>query len=167
MPLHILPVDYHDPAHRQALVMLLNAYAQDPMGGGEGLAQDVQDRLCDDLARRNDAASFIAWLDGAPVGLVNCIEGYSTFKARPLMNIHDIAVLPGHRGAGIGQALLAAAEQHARACGCCKLTLEVLTGNTRALKSYLGFGFEPYALDPSAGQASFMQKWLSPVATDL
>ena len=57
-------------------------------------------------------------------------------------------------------ALLAAVQQHAKDHGCCKLTLEVLTGNTRALKSYLGFGFEPYALDPAAGQASFMQKWL-------
>ena len=66
----------------------------------------------------------------------------------------------GHRRLSRGQALLAAAEQHARARGCCKLTLEVLTGNARALKSYLGFGFEPYALDPAAGQASFMQKWL-------
>jgi len=165
MPLHILPVDYHHPAHRQALVMLLDAYAQDPMGGGEALAQDAKDRLCDDLARRSDAASFIAWLDGTPVGLINCIEGYSTFKAQPLMNIHDIAVLPGHRGAGIGQALLAAAQEHAQQRGCCKLTLEVLTGNTRALRSYLGFGFAPYALDPAVGQASFMQKWLSPTAT--
>ena len=137
------------------------------MGGGEPLAQDVKARLCDDLAARTDAASFIAWLGDAPVGLVNCIEGYSTFKAQPLMNIHDIAVLPGHRGAGVGQALLAAAQQHALARGCCKLTLEVLTGNTRALKSYLGFGFAPYALDPAAGQASFMQKWLSPAATAL
>ena len=160
MTLHILPVDYQNPAHRQALVMLLDAYAQDPMGGGEALAKDVKARLCDDLAARTDAASFIAWLGDAPVGLVNCIEGYSTFKAQPLMNIHDIAVLPGHRGAGVGQALLAAAEQHAKERGCCKLTLEVLTGNGRALKSYLGFGFEPYALDPAAGQASFMQKWL-------
>lgn len=165
MPLHILPVDYRNTAHCTALVMLLDAYAQDPMGGGEGLTQDVKDRLCHDLALRADAASFIAWLDGAPVGLVNCIEGYSTFKAQPLMNIHDIAVLPGHRGAGVGQALLAAAEQHAKERGCCKLTLEVLTGNTRALKSYLDFGFAPYALDPAAGQASFMQKWLSPTAT--
>ena len=160
MALHILRVDYQNPAHCRALVMLLDAYAQDPMGGGQALAQDVKDRLCTDLAARADAASFIAWLGDAPVGLVNCIAGYSTFKAQPLMNIHDIAVLPGHRGAGVGQALLAAAQQHAQARGCCKLTLEVLTGNAPALKSYTQFGFEPYALDPAAGQASFMQKWL-------
>jgi GNAT superfamily N-acetyltransferase len=160
MPLHVLPVDYRNTTHRSALVMLLDAYAQDPMGGGEGLTQDVKARLCDDLAARPTAASFIAWLDGAPVGLINCMEGYSTFKAQPLMNIHDIAVLPAHRGAGVGQALLMAAEQHALARGCCKLTLEVLTGNARALSSYLRFGFAPYELDPAAGQASFMQKWL-------
>ena len=160
MTLRILPVDYHDAVHCSALVMLLDAYAQDPMGGGQALPEDVKARLCDDLAARTDAASFIAWRDDVPVGLVNCIEGYSTFKARPLMNIHDIAVLPGHRGAGVGRALLAAAEQHAKDRGCCKLTLEVLTGNAQALKIYLGFGFEPYALDPAAGQASFMQKWL-------
>jgi len=160
MTLHVLPVNYRHPADRDALVMLLDAYARDPMGGGESLAPDVKARLCDDLAARPDAASFIAWLGDAPVGLVNCIEGYSTFKAKPLMNIHDIAVLPQHRGHGVGQALLAAAQQHARSRGCCKLTLEVLTGNSQALKSYLGFGFEPYALDPTAGQASFMHKWL-------
>ena len=160
MPLHVLPVDYQLSAHRDALLMLLDAYARDPMGGGEGLTQEVKSRLCDDLAARPTAASFIAWLGDEPVGLVNCIEGYSTFKARPLMNIHDIAVLPAYRGAGVGQALLAAAEQHARARGCCKLTLEVLTGNARALSSYLRFGFAPYELDPAAGQASFMQKWL-------
>ncbi|MBD8050777.1 GNAT family N-acetyltransferase [Limnohabitans radicicola] len=160
MPLHVLPVDYQLRAHRDALVMLLDAYARDPMGGGAGLTQDVKNRLCDDLAARPTAASFIAWLGDAPVGLINCIEGYSTFKAQPLMNIHDVAVLPDHRGAGVGQALLAAAEQHARARGCCKLTLEVLTGNARALSSYVRFGFAPYELDPAAGQASFMQKWL-------
>jgi len=160
MPLTVLPVDYHNVEHRHALVMLLDAYARDPMGGGEGLAEDVMARLCDDLAARPDAASFIAWRDGQPVGLVNCIEGYSTFKARPLMNIHDIAVLPGQRGQGVGQALLQAAQDHARQRGCCKLTLEVLTGNTVALRSYERFGFAPYQLDPAAGQASFMQKWL-------
>ncbi len=153
-------VDYQDQAQAQALVMLLDAYARDPMGGGDGLSEEVKSRLCRDLAQRSDAVSFIAWEDAQPLGLINCIEGYSTFKAQPLMNIHDIAVLPAHRGRGVGQALLAAAEAHARERGCCKLTLEVLTGNRVALRSYQRFGFAPYVLDPSAGQASFMQKWL-------
>ena len=158
--LNVVRVNYRQTADAQALVMLLDAYARDPMGGGEGLPENTKARLCSDLAERTDTASFIAWLDGLPVGLINCIEGYSTFKAQPLMNIHDIAVLPGHRGQGVGQALLAAAEAHARERGCCKLTLEVLTGNTLALRSYERFGFEPYVLDPAAGHASFMHKWL-------
>ena len=53
------------------------------------------------------------------------------------------------------------AEAHARERGCCKLTLEVLTGNQVALNSYVRFGFANYQLDPSAGQAMLMQKWLA------
>jgi ribosomal protein S18 acetylase RimI-like enzyme len=160
MKLSIDAVDLRQNAHRDALIHLLDIYAQDPMGGGQPLAAEVKARLCDDMAARPTVASFIAWLDQAPVGLVNCVEGFSTFKSQPLMNIHDLVVLPGHRGMGIGQALMQAAQSHAQARGCCKLTLEVLTGNERALRSYEQFGFEPYTLDPAAGQASFMQKWL-------
>ncbi|HMN20176.1 MAG TPA: GNAT family N-acetyltransferase [Ottowia sp.] len=155
-------VDYASAPDRAALVALLDAYARDPMGGGVALADEVKARLCDDLARLATAASFIAWMDREPVGLVNTFAGYSTFKARPLLNVHDIAVLPAHRGRGIAQALLGACEAHARQQGCCKLTLEVLQGNTRALRSYARFGFAPYVLDPDAGQALLMQKCLTP-----
>lgn len=160
MNLTIHAVDFRQSTHRDALIMLLDAYAQDPMGGGEPLSYEVKARLCNDMAARPTVASFIAWLDQVPVGLVNCVEGFSTFKSQPLMNIHDLVVLPGHRAMGIGQALMQAAQTHAQARGCCKLTLEVLTGNQRALRSYTQFGFEPYTLDPAAGQASFMHKWL-------
>ena len=112
------------------------------------------------LAALPSAASFIAWIGDEAVGLVNTFEGYSTFKARPLLNVHDIAVLPAQRARGVGQALLAACEAHARQRGCCKLTLEVLSGNQRALRSYQRFGFAPYVLDPREGQALLMQKWL-------
>ena len=109
---------------------------------------------------RPQAFSVLAFDAEQPVGLVNCIEGFSTFACRPLVNVHDVAVAPGHRGRGVGQALLAAAEAHARERGACKLTLEVLTGNQRALRSYEQFGFAPYRLDPREGQAQLMQKWL-------
>ena len=158
--LKVQRVDYLNAHHAQALVSLLDAYAQDPMGGGEALKPEATARLCTDLARIAGAASFIAWLEDKPIGLINCFEGYSTFKAQPLLNVHDIAVLDGHRGQGVGQALLQAAEAHARSRGCCKLTLEVLSGNAPAMGSYKRFGFEQYELDPAAGQAQFMQKWL-------
>ena len=158
--LQIKRVDYLDAQDAQALVFLLDAYAQDPMGGGEALNPENTARLSSDMARIAGAASFIAWLEAKPVGLINCFEGYSTFKAKPLLNVHDIAVLAGHRGQGVGQALLKAAEEHALKRGCCKLTLEVLSGNAPAMASYKRFGFAQFELDPAAGQAQFMQKWL-------
>ncbi len=121
--LQVRRADYSAAADRAALIGLLDAYAQDRMGGGEALPADVRARLCDDLARHPLAVSFIAWLGDQPVGLANCFEGYSTFKARPLLNVHDMVVHPAHRARGIGQALLAACEAHARERGCCKLTL--------------------------------------------
>lgn len=154
-------VHYNDASDAEALVALLDHYAQDPMGGGQPLTEEAKARLCADLSMRPDAFSFIAWLGGKPVGLINCIEGYSTFKAQPLMNIHDVVVERGHRGQGIAQALLAAAEQLALARGCCKLTLEVLSGNATATRTYEHFGFAPYQLAPEAGNAVMMQKWCS------
>ena len=161
--LHIQRVDYRAPLDGLHLRRLLDLYARDPMGGGEPLAASVLERLCDDLARRPDAASFLAYRvtdPSDPVGLINCFEGYSTFKAKPLLNVHDIVVHPDVRGQGVAQALLGAAQQLAIERGCCKLTLEVLSGNTVAMNAYDRFGFTPYQLDPGAGQAVLLQKWL-------
>ena len=153
-------VNYLDPVDRRALITLLDMYARDPMGGGAALPEETKGRLCDDLAKLSGAISWLAWIDQEPVGLLNALPGYSTFKARPLMNVHDIAVAPAYRGQGVGQALLAALQAHARAQGCCKITLEVLSGNVQAMRSYERFGFEQYALSPETGQALFLQKWL-------
>jgi ribosomal protein S18 acetylase RimI-like enzyme len=153
-------VDYLDPSDRQALIDMLDMYARDPMGGGEPLSLDTRQRLCDDLSKISGAISWLARCDGKAVGLLNALPGYSTFKARPLLNVHDIAVAPSYRGQGVGQALLSAMEAYARALGCCKVTLEVLSGNVGAQRSYVRFGFEQYALSPETGQALFMQKWL-------
>ena len=159
-PTTVRRADYSSALDRTALVDLLGAYAIDPMGGGAPLADEVRASLCDRLAQVPLAISFIAWLEGEAVGLVNCFAGFSTFKARPLLNVHDLVVLPAHRARGVGQALLAAAQKHAQERGCCKLTLEVLSGNQRALRSYQRFGFAPYVLDPAEGEAVLMQKWL-------
>lgn len=156
----IEPTRLDAPAHATALVALLDHYATDPMGGGEALSERTRQTLVQRLAQRSDFVSFLAFCRERPVGLINCFEGFSTFAARPLLNVHDLAVHSDFRGRGVGKLLLAAAEDAARARDCCKLTLEVLSNNTPAIQAYLRSGFEPYVLDPAAGHAQFMHKWL-------
>ena len=153
-------VDFNDPSHVSAFLRLLDMYAQDPMGSGRALDSEVKSRLPLDLAKWPGAISLIAWVNDEAVGVLNGFLGYSTFRAAPLMNIHDIAVSNHWRGRGVGQALLRTIESMAIDAGCCKLTLEVLSGNTNARRAYEGFGFEDYVLDPKMGSACFMQKWL-------
>ena len=152
--------DYANPAHAAALVHLLDAYAADPMGGGEGLSDFAKAHLIPSLAARPQAYSVLAYLGDVPVGLVNCIEGFSTFACRPLVNVHDVAVLAAYRGRGIANQMLALCEAVARERGACKMTLEVLQGNAGAVRVYQRFGFAGYQLGSAMGQASFMQKWL-------
>ena len=92
--------DYADAADAAAIVMLLDAYARDPAGGNEPLSDFAKERLVPELAARPQAYSILAFDGDAPVGLVNCIEGFSTFACKPLVNVHDVAVLPSHRRRG-------------------------------------------------------------------
>ena len=154
----IVRTDLADPAHCDALFALLDEYASGPTGSGHRLDPQVRERLPALLATRSHFVGWLAFADGVPAGVINCFEGVSTFKARPLLNIHDIAVSPRFQRRGIGRALLQAADAEARARGCCKLTLEVLTGNAGAIAAYAQAGFEPYVLDPIMGQAVFLEK---------
>lgn len=152
---------YDDPAHAAALVGLLDAYAQDPAGGGEPLSGFVREQLVASLAARPFIFSVLAFDGDAPVGLINAIEGFSTFACQPLVNVHDVVVLASHRGRGIAAQLFAEVEAIARERGACKLTLEVLSGNRAARSLYEKLGFDDYRLDPAMGEARFMQKWLA------
>ncbi len=160
-PIQIVQADYKNPQHAQDLVYLLNAYATDPMGGGVALADQVKNTLVAELAKRDFALSLLAYVDGKPAGLLNAFEGFSTFAAKPLINVHDIIVIKEFRGLQLSQQLLAALEAIARERGCCKITLEVLSGNETAQRAYQKFGFAGYALDPTVGQALFWQKKLN------
>lgn len=159
--IQIVQADYKNPQHAQDLVYLLNAYATDPMGGGVALADQVKNTLVAELAKRDFALSLLACVNGKPAGLLNAFEGFSTFAAKPLINVHDIIVIKEFRGLQLSQRLLAALEVIARERGCCKITLEVLSGNETAQRAYQKFGFAGYALDPTVGQALFWQKKLN------
>lgn len=159
--LQVLRLDLQAPDHVAGLQTLLSEYALSPEGGGQALAAQALARLPEALASRSHYVGWLARADGRFIGLLNAFEGLSTFKARPLLNIHDIVVTATWRGRGVGRALIAQAQAHAQASGCCKLTLEVLEGNARAIGLYRAMGFDPYELDPAMGRAMFFEKWLA------
>ena len=98
--------DLLNPSHTEAVVKLLNDYANDFYGGGEPLPQYSREHLIAELAKRPTAHVFLAEVGGILVGLSICFEGFSTFACKPLMNIHDMFVAPSYRRQGISTELL-------------------------------------------------------------
>lgn len=158
--LQVIEADLADPAYAAATVRLLNEYALDPMGRGSALSRYARENLVPELLKRPAAHAILALVGDVPAGLLICMEGFSTFACRPLLNIHDVIVTRAYRGRGLARRLLEKAEALARALGCCKMTLEVLEGNRVARAAYRSFGFAGYELDPRAGKAEFWQKWV-------
>jgi ribosomal protein S18 acetylase RimI-like enzyme len=137
----IRELDFATADDMEAYLTLLDAYARDPMGSGQPLPTEVRDRLRIDLPTHPAAHGLVATRNDRAVGFATCFLGYSTFQARPLLNIHDLAVIEHARGQGIGFALLEAAGAIAERLGCCRLTLEVREENQAARRLYARAGF--------------------------
>lgn len=156
----VMEADLANPLHQEAIVTLLNAYACDPMGGGRPLPEPVRMALIPGLQRHPTTLLWLAWSGPQPVGIAVCFVGFSTFAARPLLNVHDLAVLPDYRRQGIGRMLLEQAAARARALGGCKLTLEVRADNATARQLYARSGFGPMAYAGGTTQTLFLEKLL-------
>lgn len=149
MNVRVGEADFDDDRDVNGFIEVLDSYASASVGGGSPLAPDVRERVVPMLRQHPTSLVLLAFVDDEPVGVAVCFFGLSSFRARPLLNIHDLAVLPKYQGKGVGPALLEAVEKHARRKGCCKLTLEVQDDNTRARGVYRRFGFEDYDLGPT------------------
>lgn len=158
MKVEVVVADYSSEQHQREIPMLLDMYASDPMGGGEPLSAEVKTSLVNELAKLPHAFSIISYVDGKPAGLVNCFEAFSTFTCKPIINIHDVSVSSDFRGLGLCRKMFEKVEEIARARGCCKMTLEVLSKNEVAKSAYQKLGFSDYALDPEMGTALFWEK---------
>ena len=152
--------DYSNQTHCETVSSLLNEYALDRFGNSAPLDLGVRANLCARLSTIAGAFSVIARVGKTPVGLINAFQGFSTFKCAALINVHDVFVMPNHRRKGVTQAMMATVQEVAVSRNCCKLTLEVLSNNQNAQRSYEKFGFASYELDPALGTAQFWEKKL-------
>ena len=156
--IRIVDAEFDDGDHARGIVELIDEYAREPAIGSPGLRDEVRETLVSRL-RSHPGVLVLLALDGRkPVGVAVCFVGFSTFEARPLVNIHDLAVTTTYQGRGVGTRLVEEIARRARDLDCCRLTLEVTEKNTGARRLYkrLGFGKETGASTP--GSMIFLQR---------
>jgi GNAT superfamily N-acetyltransferase len=95
------------------------------------------------FGERRYAEIIIAEHDGVPAGFALFFHNYSTFLAKPGIYLEDLFVLPSHRGAGIGKALLIELARIAVSRDCGRLEWSVLDWNEPAIGFYKSLGAEP------------------------
>ena len=134
--------DYENPMHLEALVGLLNHYMTDPMGDALPLNKLKQLRLVDGLANHPTALVLFVLYNGEIAGLSTCFINFSTFKAKPYINIHDLIIDHHFRSKGFGKCLLQQIESISKDRNYCKITLEVREDNRAAKNLYSKLGFK-------------------------
>lgn len=82
------------------------------------------------------------------IGMVNLLFTVSTAEGGPVLLLEDMVVDPGHRGRGIGLALVEAAIALATAEGCSRITLLTDEDNASAQWFYGRAGFRRSAMVP-------------------
>jgi ribosomal protein S18 acetylase RimI-like enzyme len=133
-----------DPRDAEAFLSLIEVYMNDPKGSG---SKDNRVDRCvvERLRSYPHVVLFFAEISSEAVGMAVCFLGFSTFKAKELINIHDFIVTPNKRRSGVGAALMKAVLDYASRRDCCKVTLEVREDNFVAQQFYrtMGFSEEP------------------------
>ncbi|MEU9004741.1 GNAT family N-acetyltransferase [Streptomyces sp. NPDC048551] len=98
-----------------------------------------------------DRRTFVAEAaDGGVAGFA--AVSYSPWNRR--LTIEDIEVAPGHRGRGVGRALMGQAVDFARERGAGHLWLEVTNVNAPAIHAYRRLGFAFCGLDTALYQGT-------------
>lgn len=142
----------------RAILTLLDHYAEHPLGNGGPLPANVRQQVIEGLRQHPHALVFLAESGPQVAGMAVCFVGFSTFKASPLVNIHDLVVQHDWRGRGIGGALIDAVAAHARTRNWCAVTLEVRADNP-ARRLYAQKGFRDLS-EPTHDQTMLFGKLL-------
>jgi GNAT superfamily N-acetyltransferase len=163
-PQHSRPVireaDLGSERDCRALVKLLTIYRAHPMGGRlPPLTKKMELSLTSGLRNHPSAFILFAQRRKAIVAAAVCFSGFSTFCAKPLINVHDLIVAPAWRKRGIGKSIMEAIIRKAVLLDCCKVTLEVRTDNEVAKYLYRSLGFGPCAAP--------MEFWSRPIGGDM
>jgi RimJ/RimL family protein N-acetyltransferase len=133
-----------EPGDATALVALATAVGSEPQGWllADSNWRSVADerRYVRAVRKHADAALLVAEEQGNVIGRLSLVRDPHPSSS----HVADLGLMvaASHRRRGIGSALLAAAEEWARAAGVSKLELHVFPHNEAAIALYENFGYE-------------------------
>ena len=94
MELSIIQVDLQNPEHCTHVIRLLNDYMNDHMGNNRPMPSELGPQIISGLKQHSGFLGFFVLANDQFAGLANCNVNFSTFQAKPLINIHDFIVAP-------------------------------------------------------------------------
>lgn len=141
MELSILNIDLGNDAHCNHFIKLLNDYLNDPMGNNRPIQTELVPQIISGLKKHSGFLGFFVLVGDQFAGMANCNINFSTFQAKPIINIHDFIVAPEFRKMGAGSFLLREVIKYASLNGFCRINLEVREDNISAKSLYKKMGF--------------------------
>ena len=142
MNIEIIQCDFSNAEQLQKIVELTDAYMRDPMGTNAPMPAHVKTTLSKGLANHPACMILFALVEKQYAGICTSFINFSTFKAKPYFNVHDLAVLNKFQGMGVGKKLLEKVLEIAAERRYCKVTLEVRDDNHNAKALYKKLGFK-------------------------
>jgi GNAT superfamily N-acetyltransferase len=118
----------------------LRALADAPDAFGSTYAEAVARPMATWSEQLENMATFVAVKDGEDVGLVRCVGDAHRRNTAWLISMW---VAPQVRGKGVGNTLVDAVTECARAIGATRLLLDVADDNRQAIALYARKGFVP------------------------
>jgi GNAT superfamily N-acetyltransferase len=134
-----------EPADLGALLPLIEALARDH---GDTATLTAASLFRDVFTEPKWMHALVAEDKGKIMGYAALIPLARLQYGQRGMDLHHLYVIQERRSAGVGTALLQAAQSYAKGLGCDYLTVGTLPANTRAQGYYLAQGF--HASPPSA-----------------
>ena len=137
----IIKCNFKNPEHTSSFVELLTEYMAHPMGDTTELNKNQKQTLVHDLSIHPTVCVLLLKYGNKIVGTATCFKNYSTFKAAPFINVHDLIISQSYRRKGLARKLLSGIINMAKEANCCKVNLEVRSDNEAAMALYQSIGF--------------------------
>lgn len=130
-------MNFEDKTDGEKAVFLLNEF----MNHAEKCTRIIDKSIIGKMQNLGYAKIYFSEVDRNVIGIAVCFKGFSTYKQKELLNIHDFYLQKNYQGNGIGRLFLEFIEKECKKNNFCRVTLEVYGDNVNAIKLYKKSGY--------------------------